>query len=68
MIIEQEKLTKILAQELAIVIYSQILGYTVITSPLNNYLLEQKELSSIKNSTFDNFMLEQMLEGIKLFK
>ena len=68
MIIEDEGLSKITAKELAILIYSQILGYTVISSPINDYLLQQEEFSYIKKPTFDDSMLDKMIESIYTFK
>ena len=68
MIIEQEKLTKIKANDLAILIYSQILGYTIISSPINDFLLQKQEFSFIKDPQFDEFVLDKMIEGIELFK
>ena len=68
MIIEEEVLTKITAKELAILIYSQILGYTIISSPINDYLLQREEFSYIKEPTFDEVMLNKMIETIHTFK
>ena len=67
-IIEQEKLTKIKAKELAILIYSQILGYTIISSPINDFLLQKPEFNFIKGPQFDNYVLDKMIEGILIFK
>ena len=67
-IINQEDLKKIKAKELAIFVFSQILGYTIIKSPINSYLLEQEDFLFIKDSIFDNFILDSLIEGIQTFK
>lgn len=68
LIIQQEQLTKIEARELAILIYSQILGYTIISSPINDYLLQQREFEYIKEPAFDALMLDKMIEIVRQFR
>ena len=56
------------AEELAIMYYSQILGYAVIKSPINDYLLDQEILKHISKQDFDTFIVKTMLEMIERFK
>jgi AcrR family transcriptional regulator len=68
MIVEEEKLTKIQANELAIIIYAQILGFATITSPINDYILQQEDYMYIKKEGFENFFLEKLIEGILIYR
>lgn len=67
-IIEQEKLINITSKQLAIMVYSQILGYSIITSPINDYLLQQKEFSYINDPAFDKFILDKLMETVLAHK
>lgn len=68
LLIQEEKLSKISPEELSILYYSQILGYAVINSPINEYLLDQGLTIHIKKRDFDKFIVETILENIENFK
>ena len=68
LLIKEEKLTMIKAEELAIMYYSQILGYAVIKSPINDYMLDQEILKLISKQDFDTFIVKSILEMIERFK
>ena len=63
-VIEEEKLENINAVELAIHVWSQILGYSVIKSPINAYLLEKEEFKHLASQQRDNKFLDQFIDFI----
>lgn len=68
LVIKDEKLVNIKAEELAILYYSQLLGYAIINSPINDYLLDQKSFTYIKNSDFDEFMIDAIVQNFSRYK
>lgn len=67
LLIKEEHLTKIKAEDLAILYYSQILGYTVVNSPINDYLLDQDVAKHMKDREFDKFIIEHTLDNFQRF-
>lgn len=68
LLIKDEQLTKISPEQLAILYYSQLLGYAIINSPINDYLLDRESFTSIKNPDFDKFMIDSILQNFARFK
>lgn len=68
LLIKKEGLTGIKPQELAILYYSEILGYAVLKSPINDYLLEQSIFKDFKEKKFDLFIVESIIELVNQFK
>ena len=46
----------------------QIVGYMIISYPLNDHLLQENDFRNLKDPALDNFMLDKMIESIFLYK
>ena len=63
-VINEEQLNQISAENLAIQMLSLVLGFSVLISPINDYLLEQKRFADIRSQHYQALFLESSIEGI----
>ncbi|MHA2363115.1 MAG: TetR/AcrR family transcriptional regulator [Candidatus Hodarchaeales archaeon] len=67
-VIQEENLVNISAEELAIHVWSQVLGYSVIKSPINAYLFEKEEFKHLSSQKYDIVFLDQFIDFILAYK
>ncbi|MHA2104727.1 MAG: TetR/AcrR family transcriptional regulator [Candidatus Hodarchaeales archaeon] len=60
-IILEEQLKNVTPEDLAIQMFSLILGYSIIVSPINDYLLHQERFKEIKNDNYKKGLVKSAI-------
>ena len=63
-VIKEEELHNIEAEELAFQLFSFVLGYAILISPINDYLIEKENFHAIRTEKFKDKMFFSTVEGI----